>query len=445
MGIFKRIQEPTFEKDGDGGNGGIVYTGVVDSPLISGEAELKVIERGLLIISLLKQVLIPYADILAIELDDYAVIIFTEEEYYRISRLGKAYNWFYNELFEAYSQYALKAMLVEGSPVFETRGVFELRETDDIVSSTATIQIYEDCICALTPDNYTRRIPLLFIDGMKAGDYSLTVSLSTGEQYIFAKFGHDTTPFEYRISMQIKALREKSIALAREQMPNLEYYELSSASIIFPNGTAAPLEAIRASAPDYAEIIEQFIQKSKISDTYQLLKSIGDNPRFCVGIKFVPLLKKNEDQSMDTLTDEMAALQLSPELPADSQEIKSEVKSGNVEPIVWAVAFNEQASIAAVELALPDDESAATYLYRTDGDSARFISVLNRALESTGFRREVITIPKEELDKEKHALARMLVARTPHLENLRKMFAGRVIHSSLDGWRRGIMKYFESP
>ena len=83
-----------------------------------------------------------------------------------------------------------------------------------------------------------------------------------------------------------------------------------------------------------------------------------------------------------------------------------------------------------VEFAFPNEE-AATYLFRMEEPWEAFLTLLNRALEATGLRREILSLPEERLHDEANADTRMAVIRTPAVRSLRARFTGRVIHRGL--------------
>ena len=106
--------------------------------------------------------------------------------------------------------------------------------------------------------------------------------------------------------------------------------------------------------------------------------------------------------------------------------------------VLWTVASCSEGRIAAVELALPNDQAAATYLYRVEGRWEVFARLIDRALDATGFQRRMILLSDDALNEPEHLAEAMLVRRTPALLLLRRCFVGRAIHSSYERWLREI-------
>ena len=64
-------------------------------------------------------------------------------------------------------------------------------------------------------------------------------------------------------------------------------------------------------------------------------------------------------------------------------------------------------------------------------------------MDAVKFQREIISLSDEELQKEQYAKYRMVLTRTPSLRILRSQFVGRVIHTSIESWEKGLLKYLE--
>jgi hypothetical protein len=97
------------------------------------------------------------------------------------------------------------------------------------------------------------------------------------------------------------------------------------------------------------------------------------------------------------------------------------------------IAPSPDGQYAAVEFAEAD---SATFVYRTGGNFTAFARQINRALEAIDWRREVIRLTDAELRKPENADCYMAAKRTAALQFVRANFAGRVIHSSPEAWKR---------
>lgn len=411
------------------------YDGYVESTYLSCDGTLIIDADGLLIDTVFEQDVVAYADVEEISLQGYDVRIRTARDDVTASKMGEKSEWFYRELTDAYNKKVLKALHVEGAPVYETQGEYRITENGRTIQGTAKLHVFEDCLCILPPNKDARRIPFVFINGLKQENFTVALTLVSGESCAFSKLGYDTDGFEKRIAAGIRAMREKAAAAAQELDGTLGISQAAQAAKLMPVGIAAPVETLRSTLLSFLAAIEAKIQESRIAETYSLLGGLGDASRLQIGMKPVPVKE-------DTLSPPAVGLSPAEGMEAGGAE-PAEREQKPPPPILWVIAPGKDLRFAAVELALPDEEAAATYVYRTDGGWDGFLPVLNRALEASDFRREVISRSDEELNEARHENDRMLLERTPALRLLRERFAGRVIHASAESWKKGIMRYME--
>lgn len=176
-----------------------------------------------------------------------------------------------------------------------------------------------------------------------------------------------------------------------------------------------------------------------MADTYPWLLELCGGQDLWTGILPAP--------KQDSLLGNMECLQdgnldlskLSGLLNANKDESTSEtMPEKKAETVLWMLVPDKEKRIAAVELSLAENEAAATYVYRIPGAWEEFAIRIDRALEAGGFDRQLIQLSEEQLRKPENLEKRMLIKRTPALDLLRKQFAGRAIHTSMDRWKKDI-------
>jgi len=125
-------------------------------------------------------------------------------------------------------------------------------------------------------------------------------------------------------------------------------------------------------------------------------------------------------------------------------EGEEQTTSGQAAPttLFYVVALSADQATAAVEFAVPVTESAATFLYRVDGDPDAFVNRLNRAMEAVDYKRDVISMPDDQLRLPENRRYAMAVRRSPALARIREAFVERLIHNSVDAWKKNLEKYF---
>jgi hypothetical protein len=251
---------------------------------------------------------------------------------------------------------------------------------------------------------------------MDKGYYELTLRLDTGESYTYAKLGYDTAPIETAIEKQIRALREKSLAAVKELDPTLTAAKASGIAKLMPEGAAAQLGRLAALSPSFAAALERKIAETRAAEYYKAFKALCDPAQIYVG--FV----KNE------VTEGIAA--------------DGEINAPPPNPyLFWLIAPSPDGQFAAVEFSEAD---TATFVYKTGGDFEAFTRQLNRALEAIAFKREVIRLSDEELRKPENADYYMAAKRTAALQFVRANFAGRVIHSNPEAWKKKLTEIWSA-
>lgn len=403
------------------------FEGFVECSLFSEEAKITVDTEGLLIAARFDQLPIHYGEIQAFALADSRVELRTAAGTVAFSRMGQNAQWLYEKLYAAYNKAVEKALLVEGSPNFEAEGDYIAEETGMTRQGHGAIRLYEDCLLLLPPDENARRIPLCFLTGMEKGSFSLTLALSTGERYTLRGLGRELDNLERLLTGSLRQLREQTLAFHKELAPNLGSMQAAMATKLMPLGTAAELKKLVPAAPPLADALEEAVKESRMAQTYPWLHDLCDGAGLTAGVLPPPKEPEEEQPVMPEM----------PDAPDDGQEPDEEAEP---KPILWVIAPDREKRIAAVELALADDEAAATYLYRVEGEWESFSRQIGRALEAAGFRREVILLSDEKLNLPEHLADAMLVKRTPALMLLRSRFAGRAIHSSPSRWKADIEK-----
>ncbi len=412
------MERSAMNNDTSGKKSFPAYTGQIESFAASGEVNLLIGEDGLVCDGLFSQVFIPYKDMESIRFRDYAVYISAKGEIYRIFYMGQETEWFYNHLLEGYNAKVLSVLRADGTPALETHGVcaYEGRNMQ------ADVKAYSDCVCLLPADSFGRRYPYVFMNGMKNEGYALSVSLSTGEKCTFSMLGYDLEPLERIVTERLREMRKETMAFLSELCSALRMPDLTAAARLLPEGIAAPLKSLPAML---GKTLEDKAKNSKMGAFYNRLLSLGDQCELAIGIKALP--EEVVERLKEALLEKLSA-------NAEGEVTLTAKQEDALKWIVFAVIPSPDGKYAIVEFAFPD-EDAATYVFRTDGSFTRFLPQLNRALEASEMRREVFSSPEQKLSDE----AKMLIERTPAINQIREQYVGKAVHRSLKSWEEGIL------
>lgn len=385
------------------------FEAIVQSEGINCEAKIAVDEDRLLFESPEKSLLIPYANIDLFYIQSYRMYIQTDNMgQIMLSRMGRDMDSMYEQLWNSYNDRTLRAFFVSGASLLETEGEYRYSDDGGGAEGRAKIKLYESCLCILPPDAGARRIPLCFMREATMTDYDISMTLDTGEHYEVSRLGSSTRRLYELINDSIRSILSKASATAREMDGSLSHGQVSEIARLMPEGAAASCYVLDGISQSYVEALEASIAGSRAASSYGYFKEICSSRELYAGIKSG--LSRSEDGQA-----------------------------------VWVAAVKDggRQGAAAVELALGEESSAATYLYRFRGDKDSFFKRLNHAMEAISFHREVVSMPYEELVRPENDLYAMAVKRTGALRFLRSCFTGRAIHRTEESWKRAVDGIFQ--
>lgn len=407
------------------------FEGFVECSYFSGRAQISVTSEGLTASAPVDDCVVPFELIREVSFSDYAISLDTSFGIVRLSRLGREAEWLHDKLLGAFNDVVAKAFMAEGSCAFEARGRCAASEVGGSFGGPCAVRVYDDCVLLLAPNASARRIPFCFVSDLSKGDWSLTLSLSTGESYTVSHMGRDLESFERVAVGKLQALRERT-ARWHAQLASLQAMEAAAARRLMLIGTAAFAADLAQAAPGLLKGIEEKVAGSRIAAYYPWLKRIAGGMEYAIGA--------NPPESAEGDGNGPAAASMGDSAPPTDPMTEPVEGEEEPSPIIWVIAPVDGGRFAAVELALADGEAAATYLYRVEGAWRSFALQVGRALEAAKFERGPVLLPDEDLSRHAHAAEAMLVARTPSLQMLRRCFAGRAIHSSEQRWLGDIEK-----
>ena len=410
------------------------------APAVSGEVTLAVLPEGIQYTAPLAQGMFSYAEILGFEMRDYSLYLRLEAGEIAISRLGNQGDAFVHELAEAYNAKVCKALFVKGAPLLVTKGDFRYIENGVPTAGKAAIRVYENCVCILPPDDRARRVPLCFVTGLDKGDFTLTLTLDDGAQYSFMRLGYDSDPFEKAILDCLQKLRAQAMENVRELDGSLSDAQTAAIAALMPQGAAVPLGRLDAIAPGFSAALEARLRESRAGESQAVFETLCRRENICVGFKkaFSSTVEKTEGAPEDTAI----PAGLEKMLPEGLDKMLPGAAAQSGKQLLWMLAPGANGHSAAVEFAVEEGESAATFLYRFSGEWAPFACALNHAMEAIDFKREVIRLTAQEMDLPEHSDYKMAQQRVAALRFVRESFHGRAIHASAASWQQEIQTFF---
>jgi hypothetical protein len=378
------------------------FQGTVYSNAYSGSAVISLSEEALILQDTGRYLAIPYSGIDAFFAENYRLIIVTGQERLQISQMGRDLDSLYLKLWEFYNARTLRALFVSGQPMFEAEGEYAYSDDGGKGQGIAKISLFDNCLCLLPPCSEARRIPLCFMNEPSFENFTISMSLDTGETYRVMRLGNRTQRLYELIRENMRIIHENAIDAVKRLDGTLGQNEASRIAWLMPDGAAAQISVLSGIAPSFVGACRDKIAGSRAADTFSYFQQICGPDELYAGIKT--------------------------ELAWNEQEA------------IWVAAIKSAGNVgtAAVELALSEESAAATYLYRFNGDKEGFFKRLNHAMEAISFHREVISMSPQDISRPENDLYAMAVKRTGSLRFLRERFYQRAIHRTQESWRRAI-------
>ncbi|MGE5496082.1 MAG: hypothetical protein ACM3S4_12370 [Burkholderiales bacterium] len=317
------------------------------------------------------------------------------------SMIGHWYEDFAHKFLRAYNEVIFKESLMKEAVHFEADGQYISPEND---TCRAVFRICETALVILPDTHSLVRIPLCMMRDTKVSPYRFEVTDRLGRRFVMQKLGRLTDAF-------LKAYETRFAALVKQTKDKLGGIAPVSDSLarLLMDGMVARLSDIRAESPAFADALAEKLSSSDIAQEYGYLASVS--PDIAIGVK----------------------RGLLGELTGESILLLAPVFEKNI-------MFLESLG----------DAAAATYVFKLPGEGGvselewkDILLRFNYCMLGVNFRREPIYLSDDALKTEKYEQYRQALHRVPYLKELRTMFAGRVIHSGFESWKKSMDSYIK--
>lgn len=268
-------------------------------------------------------------------------------------------------------------------------------------------------------------IRLTYSDIARAEDeaHVLRIASEYGEVVVLSKMGREHDTLVRSLSEAMTALALKVQAILRELAPGAGPAVLRRAAQLLKEGRAARRADIEALSPDlWAQLVEH-LSAAGVREEYDFLTSLGQADQVSIGIK---------RGLMGDLTGEYVWFLV----PIYSED---PARPGNA--IVMEASGGEGGGRATyVFRMLSRAEYARPHgLAELQAAADRCLASINRCMQAVNFRREPIYLPERRLAEPEYARYRYALRKLPALRELRRLFVGRVAHSTPAQWQGDIM------
>ncbi len=344
----------------------------------------------------------------------------------KLSHLGYQYEDLVRQLCRLRNELLLSDMLAHESLRRSGVGadlVFNDAEGREVHKGRCEVRLYDTAMVLIPERGDIIRLTYSDIARVEDANYTVRISSEYGEEAVLSKLGREHDSLVRSLSEAMNALALKVQAIIRELLPTAGPAVLRRASQLLKEGRAARRADIEALSPDLWEQLVEHLDVAGVREEYDFLTSLGQADRVSIGIK---------RGLMGDLTGEYVWFLV----PIYSED---PTRPGNA---------------IVMEAASGEDQGRATYVFRMlgraeyprqpglaelDAAADRALTSINRCMQAVNFRREPIYLPERRLAEPQYARYRYALNRLPALQELRRLFIGRVAHSTPAQWQNDIM------
>ena len=368
---------------------------------------------------------IPLRDILETRAAEYTVIIaLSTSEKLTISQLGHDFENFQRELSQRIRDLTLTDLLMqEPLKMGELHAAYRYIDAAgaEKQAGNCELRIYQTALIVVPELNIPMRLTFSEISAVINESYSIEIQTENSGKYIFTQLGRDLEPLTSVLGEQIRSMDLQVQALVKELMPGASMPAIRTLATLMKEGRAARRRDIEAVGPGLWAQLELQLTGADGGDEYSFLKSIGQAQDICIGVKRG--LKADEGNYLWFLV---------PVFDTDP------TKPGNAVIMEAISAEGESRATYVFRMVSRKDYPSFKTIGELQSQMADFIRTVNHALIAINFRREPIYLTDEMLVRPQYEKYRYSIARIPELRALRRLYIGRVMHSTQEQWRADI-------
>ncbi len=368
---------------------------------------------------------IPLRDILETRAAEYTVIIaLSTSEKLTISQLGHDFENFQRELSQRIRDLTLTDLLMqEPLKMGELHAAYRYIDAAgaEKQAGNCELRIYQTALIVVPELNIPMRLTFSEISAVINESYSVEIQTENSGKYIFTQLGRDLEPLTSVLGEQIRSMDLQVQALVKELMPGARMPAIRTLATLMKEGRAARRKDIEAVGPGLWAQLELQLTGADGGDEYSFLKSIGQAQDICIGVKRG--LKADEGNYLWFLV---------PVFDTDP------TKPGNAVIMEAISAEGESRATYVFRMVSRKDYPSFKTIGELQSQMADFIRTVNHALIAINFRREPIYLTDEMLVRPQYEKYRYSIARIPELRALRRLYIGRVMHSTQEQWRADI-------
>lgn len=368
----------------------------------------------------------PLRDIVSISDNDYKIsLVLSSKEILTLSSLGYKHEDFLRILSKLYNKLILDDMLITDTlRKSGIKGEYRYFDGDGNERHGKCLPyLYETAILIIPEKGELMRVPYCDISTIIEENYQLTFKTGYGEKFIISQMGKKHDSFIRTLSEVVNELSIKVQTSLKELLPQANPSIIRRISRFMKEGKAAKRSDIETISPEIWNALEKGIEVIGIKEEYKFLETLSQKDKICIGLK---------KDLMGGMTGEYMWFLIP----------------------VYSTNHTAPGNAIAMEAGSTEGAGKATYFFRlisrkdysglTDMEYLhtacnRLLKNINRCMLAINFRREPIYLSDEKISEPRYKKYQYAIRVIPELRELRSLFIGRVIHSSVEQWKEDSM------
>jgi len=323
-----------------------------------------------------------------------------------ISELGYEYDDWARELTKLRHEIMQKELLMkEGGGKGSFKGKYVCKKDGKESSGEAEIEVSDTGLTIKPEKGDLVRISFAEINDFSEKDYAISIIVESTE-IVLSHFGERFDSLSKAIGESLNELSLKTQSILKGILPEADPLTIKKASEILKDGQAASKEAIDKVSPLIWSALEKKLKDLEIKESFDYLMSLSKTKQVFAGIK---------RDLMGDLTGEYIWF-LVPVSSKKGEFIAME-----------AASTIEGGGKASYFFKVPENEKTED-----------LVKKINRCMIAINFRREPIYLKDEDLEKPEYLKYKTAVNKIPELKLIRWLFAGRIIHTSPEEWKKNV-------
>lgn len=316
------------------------------------------------------------------------------------------------------------------------------------------IRVFETSLTLIPISGPIIRFPFRDIFTILSENYCITVITDTGETIILSQLGYQLDRVYKTLCQVLNELTTRTLSFLQDLLPTTHAAIIQQITPLFKDGKIARRQQLEAISPTLWIELENAISRTPLADSYHYLKSLGNEAHLAIGFKrgllggpkhdyswfFVPMTGNEPGKPTNIIAFEAGNIHLPdpdnqediPPHDENEENLQQDDKPGE--------SLLKQEGKATYFFHLMDINQWASLNRQASLEPYldQVILSFNHCMQEINFRREPIYLPADRLEEPRFKNYKYALLRLPGLQRLRTLFIGRVMHKSLEQWKKDV-------